>query len=201
MPSAIARAIARSHVGCMYYIVFISEIVFLTIPHSITQGDRITWNQVVDGFNSSSDTLSCFVRGLSGGLNLTGVSDGEGGWNFTILEDQSNSLPPGAYKAQFVVFSGAGRKTLGDADLLVCPSFENLTEFDARLREEKELEEITKAIARLASGAVAEYRIGDRMVRYQDMAQLTQRQRELRAIVARLKGKNGNPNNIKIRFE
>jgi hypothetical protein len=44
-----------------------------TIPLTITQGDRITWKQALDGYNNITDTLACFVRGLSGGLDLTGI--------------------------------------------------------------------------------------------------------------------------------
>ncbi|MGL6341407.1 MAG: hypothetical protein ACRC80_19970, partial [Waterburya sp.] len=102
-------------------------------------------------------------------------------------------------KAQFVIFAfGTGRKTLETIDLLVCPSFESVTTFDGRSDDEKELEVITTAIARLAGGAVSEYRVGDRMMRYQDLAELTKRQRELRNRIA--KTKNVGNQNVKIRF-
>lgn len=169
-----------------------------TIPQTITQGDRATWTQILDGYNPTTDTLSCFIRGQNGGLNLTGAPNNET-WDFTITEAQSTTLVPGEYKAQFVIFTATnGRHTLETVDLLVCPNFESLTEFDARSDDEKELEQITTAIARLASGAVAEYRIGDRMMRYQDLNQLTTRQRELRNRIARAKNPGGR--NVGIRF-
>lgn len=174
-----------------------------TIPQTITQGDRITWKQSLDGYNNTTDTLACFIRGLSAGLDLTGTPtpQTEGGWEFTILEAQSTTLSPGNYKAQFVVFSGTGRKTLGSTDLLVCPSFENLTQFDVRSADEKELALITEAIAKLVSGAVSEYRVGDRMMRYQDLEQLTRRQRELKNRIAKAKNPNSiGGRNVGIRF-
>jgi hypothetical protein len=135
-------------------------------------------------------------------LDLTGVPLlTDEGWEFTILEAQSATLNPGKYKAQFVFFGTSGRATLGSADLLVLPNFESLTTLETRTVDEIELEQITMAIARLASGAVAEYRIGDRMMRYQDLEQLTKRQRELRNRIAMTK----NPGtvggrNVGIRF-
>lgn len=167
------------------------------IPQNITQGDRITWKQALDGYNNTTDTLTCFVRGLNGGLDLTGVPVGDD-WEFNVLEAQSANLNPGNYKAQFVVFSGSGRQTLGTTDLLICPSFESLTEFDVRSADEKELAAITEAIAKLVTGAVSEYRVGDRMMRYQDLNQLTNRQRELRNRIARAKNLGGR--NVGIRF-
>jgi hypothetical protein len=120
-----------------------------TIPLTITQGDRITWFQSIDGYNNTTDTLSCFIRGGSGGLDLTGTPSGDD-WEFTILQVQSATLEPGNYKTQFVIFeSGTNRKTLGLTDLLICPSFENLTQFDVRSVSEKELAVITEAIARI----------------------------------------------------
>lgn len=172
-----------------------------TIPQTITQGDRVTWTQLLDGYNPITDTLSCFVRGASGGLDLTGTPNVDA-WDFTITETQAASLAPGKYKTQFVVFAfGTGRKTLETTDLLVCSSFESLTTFDGRSDDEKELEVITTAIARLAGGAVSEYRVGDRMMRYQDLEQLTRRQRELKNRVAKQKNKSSiGGKNVGIRF-
>jgi hypothetical protein len=174
-----------------------------TIPQKITQGDRVTWTQNLAGFDSAFDTLSCFLRGQNSALDLTGVPLLLGGWEFNILEAQGLSLNPGSYKAQFVIFAAAlGRQTLASTDLLVLPSFEALTTLETRSSDEIELEQITMAIARLASGALAEYRIGDRMMRYQDLEQLTKRQRELRNRIAMTK-KSGNigGRNVGIRFE
>jgi hypothetical protein len=87
------------------------------------------------------------------------------------------------------MFAGSGRHTLGTVDLEVLPSFENLTELDPRTDDEKELEEVTKAIAAVISGGVAEYYIGSRRVRYQDLQLLTDRQRELRQRIAIASGR------------
>lgn len=171
------------------------------IPQKITQGDRVSWSQNLDNFSPSIDILSCFIRGQSS-LDLTGVGN-ELSWDFTVLEAQSAALLPGKYKTQFVVFaSGMGRHTLGSTDLIVLPSFEALTELETRSPDEIELAQITMAIAKLVSGAVAEYRIGDRMMRYQDLEQLTKRQRELRNRIAMAKNAgNIGGRNVGIRFD
>jgi hypothetical protein len=170
------------------------------IPKQITQGDRVTWSQDLDKFFPAVDILACFVRGGTA-LDLTGVGNGFV-WDFTITETQSQALPPGNYKTQFVVFgTGTGRQTLGSTDLLVLPSFESLTTLDTRSPDEIELEQITTAIAKLASGAVAEYRIADRMMRYQDLSELTNRQQYLRNRVAKIKNPGGiGGRNVGIRF-
>ncbi len=158
------------------------------IPKTITQGDSFTWSQSLNEHNPTTDTLSCFLRGQSA-LDLTGVPNG-GQWEFTVTSPQSDNLLPGRYKVQFVVYkNGTNKITLGSADLLVSPSFENLSELETRTADEIELSEITKAIAKLVSGAVSEYEIGDRRVRYQDLDQLTRRQEYLRRRIAIANGK------------
>jgi hypothetical protein len=172
------------------------------IPVAITQGDRVTWSQKLDIYNPATDTLSCFVRGTSPGLDLTGTPNSNC-WDFIITEAQSTSLAPGKYQAQFVIFEfSTVRKTLGIAELLVCAGFDNLTQIDFRSTDEKELAIITEAIAKLVSGAVSEYRIGDRMMRYQDLNQLTQRQQYLRNRIAKAKNPGSiGGRNVGIRFE
>lgn len=93
------------------------------IPPKITQGDRVTWMQTLNGFDSDIDVLSCFVRGQNDGLDLTGTPTILTGWDFTIVETQSASLKPGKYQAQFVIIASIfGKKTLGSTDLIVLPS-------------------------------------------------------------------------------
>ena len=150
----------------------------------------MSWQEYLTTYNSDRDTLTCFIRGMSGSLDLTGVSSIDsprpqsGVWEFVIPEAQSMNIMAGKYKAQFVIYPSSGRKTLGSTDLLVLPSFENLTEIETRTPDEIELEQITQAIAKLASGAVAEYEIGDRRMRYTDLDKLTRRQEYLRQRIA-----------------
>lgn len=170
------------------------------IPTQITQGDFITWSEELPDYNPATDTLSCFIRGQSA-LDLTGVANGTK-WDFTLTSTQSDALIPSLYKTQFVIYAGGTNKTtLGSTDLVVCHSFENLTEFETRSADEIELEEITKAITKLSTGAVSEYEIGDRRMRYQDLDKLTARQRELRHRIAIASGRlKPGGRNVGVRF-
>ncbi len=181
------------------------------IPKQFTQGDCITWKEKLDQYNPATDNLSCFIRGQNGSLDLTAtplpsasplLGGTEGGWEFLIPEVSSATLAPGVYKVQFVIVTAAkGRQTLGEADLEVCPSFEDLTTFDARDADEIELEAITKAIAELSSKNVAEYYIGTRRVRYNNLTELYERQKYLRNRIAKRKNKSTiGGRNVGIRF-
>ena len=147
------------------------------IPQKITQGDATTWTEEITEYNPGTDTLICYVRGESR-LDLTATAN-NGLFEFAISSDQSNDLQPGRYKAQFVIDPRSGqRKTLGIAEFEVCPSFANLDSLETRSPDEIELEELNKAIAKLATG-VQEYEIGERRVKYTDLPSLYKRKRQL----------------------
>jgi hypothetical protein len=170
------------------------------IPTTITQGDRVTWKEILPDYNPIIDTLSCFVRGATA-LDLTGIP-GSDDWDFLIGSTQSQALMVGTYRVQFVIYqAGVNRRALGTTELVVCQDFEGLTTLETRSPDEIELEAITKAIAAVVQGGTAEYRIGDRMVRYQDLAQLTERQRYLRNRIVKAKNPGSiGGRNVGIRF-
>lgn len=171
------------------------------IPQTITQGDHRTWIETKENYDYLADHLKIFIRGQSA-LDLQSANL-YNGWGFEITSAQSMALLPGKYKAQIVVFPHLDERfALDIISLEVLASFESLTTLETRTPDEIELEQITMAIAKLVSGAVAEYRIGDRMMRYQDLEQLTKRQRELRNRIAMaLNPKNIGGRNVGIRFE
>lgn len=170
------------------------------IPTQITQGDRASWWEHFPEHNPLTDTLTCFIRGQATALDLTAVGSVDG-FEFTLSETSSMQMTPGNYQAQFVIYPSSGRLTLGNTNLTVLSSFEDLTQIDPRSDDEKELEQITTAIARLAGGAVSEYRIGDRLMRYQDLSALTQRQQYLRNRIAKTKSpKSIGGRNVGVRF-
>lgn len=161
-----------------------------TIPNSFTQGDTVAWTQRLQGYSSLTDTLTCFIRGQASlDLTASGNSNFTDEWDFVIGSSDSSSLVPGRYKAQFVVFDANTRHTLGEAEIVVKPSFENLTELDVLDEDEKELQHLTIAIAKIASGGVAEYYIGTRRARYHDLPELAERQTFLRNRIARKKNR------------
>ena len=169
------------------------------IPKQITQGDKTTWTEKLPDYNPLTDTLSCFIRGQKA-LDLTGTATTEG-WDFTIESAESETLIPGKYKTQFVILEfGTDRNTLGTTELIVCPSFEKLTELETRSADEIELEAITQAIARHSNG-VKEYWIGDRKMEYRDLQELYDRQQYLRTRIAMAKNPSRiGGSNVGIRF-
>ena len=167
------------------------------IPTRFIQGDRISWTTIVTNINPT--TVSCFIRGLSNPLDLTAVNTGQD-WAFTITEAQSAAFVPGRYKAQLVVYDPE-RKTLAEESIEVCQGFEKLTELETLTPDEIELEAVTKAIAQLSSKNVAEYYIGTRKVRYNDLASLYERQKYLRNRIAKSKNKSAiGGRNVGVRF-
>ena len=157
-------------------------------PSSITKGDRAEWFVKVSGYDSRLITASIFVRGETA-LDLTGTTV-TGGWNFEITTAQSQSLKPGIYLAQLVLFGDSlGRKTIGNQSLTVHASLEDVTQIDTRSNEQRELELVTEAIEKLSNG-VAEYYIGDRRMRYTDLPQLYERQKYLQNRIAKLNNRS-----------
>ena len=171
------------------------------IPTEFTQGDRLSWYEHIPGYDPVSDILKVFIVGRGAKLTVT-ANGGISGFEFSIASATTQALQPGKYKAQFAIFELSGDKTtLGTTEITVLPSFEGLTEIETRSADEIELKLLVNAIAKLASGAVSEYRIGDRMMRYQDIDQLSRRLEYLRkrVAVANRKLKPGG-RNIGVRF-
>lgn len=169
------------------------------IPNQITQGDTVEWSQALEQYNPATDTLKCFIRGTSA-LDLEGVGNGNE-WDFTITSAQTDTLTPGKYKTQFVIFEfGTKKKALGITDLLVCPNFESLTELETRSADEIELEKVNDTIANYSHGKKS-YKIGDREMVYRDLEELYKRQAYLRRRIAIASGKlKPGGRNIGVRF-
>lgn len=178
----------------------------MKIPN-FTQGDRVefefTDNFEVDEqnhvFDPNLDSLKLFIRGAST-LNAEAIYDGK--LKFVLESSETENLEPGTYKGQFVLNIGeiTTKKTLGISTFEVCPSFENLESLDTRLPEEKELEILNEAIAKLSSG-VHRYEIHEREMEYSDLPDLIKQRDKLRNRIAKLK----NPNtvggrNVGVRF-
>ena len=134
-------------------------------------------------------------------MDLTGVPDGDS-WIFAITEAQSNSLKAGKYNAMFTVYvNGYGRKTLDVVGIQVSANLAEAVEIDNRYDEEIELELVNEAIANCLSGGVAEYEIGDRRIRYQDIEGLFKRQRYLQTRLAKRMNRGSiGGRNVGVRF-
>ena len=161
----------------------------MTIPALIYAGDTITWSlPATDLYSSSAGwAASVVLRHQTGNdaLNLTGVADGSGGWNFTITAVQSAALHPETHWWQSVVTKAAERFTLGTGSLVVeanLPASGNT--YDGRSQAQQDLEAVRAAMrAVITGGATQEYSIGSRSLKKMPMPDLIALESKLKADV------------------
>ncbi|WP_319419477.1 hypothetical protein [Pleurocapsa sp. FMAR1] len=161
----------------------------LNPPKSIVSGDFKKWISTLPEYPPTEWQLSWAIRGESV-LDLV-ASPYDGNYQTQISSTQSANLLPGTYSWQAMVTRGNERTTIATGSIMVIQDLARAsTGFEARFSDEIELELLTKAIAELSSKNVAEYYIGTRKVRYNDLASLYERQKYLRNRIAKLKNKS-----------
>ena len=162
----------------------------MNVPALIYAGDTVKWNEPATGdYNSIAGWGSTFVlRHQTGNdaLSITGVSDGTGGWNFTITATQSAALHPETHWWQLVVTKAAERFTLGTGSLVVQANMVGGSNtFDGRTQTEVDLDALRAEIrARVTGGSVQEYSIGSRSLKKMPMPDLIALESKLKADVA-----------------
>lgn len=192
----------------------------MRIPARITAGDTVTWSEYAlqsafgTPINSSAFTLSFSFRGPVGAsaFDITGTSSGTG-WDMSIGASQSAGMNTGADVARWywqAYASAAGqRQTVGEGVVLVKPNLAGLANavFDGRSKAEQILAQIDNTIlARTTGGAVQEYTIGTRSLKYMPMADLLALKSRYQNIVARerkaqrIKNGLGSPDRMGVRF-
>lgn len=163
----------------------------MNVPALIFAGDTVKWNEPATAdYSSSTGWAAAFaLRHATGNdaLNITGVSDGGGGWNFTITATQSASLHVNGHWWQITVTKAAERFTLGTGTLEVkanIPAFGNT--YDGRTQSQIDLDAIRAEMrARITGGSVQEYTIGNRSLKKMPMADLIALESKYKADVAR----------------
>lgn len=163
----------------------------MNVPALIYAGDTVKWNEPATADYSSSTgwAASFALRHATGNdaLNITGVSDGAGGWNFTITATQSAALHVNGHWWQIVVTKAAERYTLGTGSLEVkanIPAAGNT--YDGRTQSQIDLDAIRAEMrARITGGSVQEYTIGNRSLKKMPMTDLIALESKLKADVAR----------------
>ena len=161
----------------------------MTIPALIYAGDTVKWNQPgTDLYTSTGGWAATFVlRHQTGNdsLTLTGVSDGAGGWDFTITATQSAGLHPETHWWQSVVAKAAERFTLGTGSVIVAanmPASGNT--YDGRSQAQIDLDALRAEMrARISGGSVQEYSIGNRSLKKMPMPDLIALETKLKADV------------------
>lgn len=165
----------------------------MNVPAIIYAGDTVKWNEPATAdYSSTTGWSAAFaLRHATGNdaLNISGVADGAGGWNFTITAVQSAALHANGHWWQLTVTKAAERFTLGTGELTVLaniPATGNT--YDGRSQAEQDLAAVQAAMrAIISGGAVAEYSIGSRSLKKMSMPDLVALESKLKADVTREK--------------
>ena len=155
----------------------------MKIPGTINQGDSVTWfdasttDSQGNAITPPAYTLTWYFAGPTT-LTVTSVA-GDGGWQTTLTSEQTSAFvvdPNAAYYWQALAVSGSAKITLGTGTFTVVPTIAGQQAgFDGRSQDEKDLAAVEAALrARFTGGAVAEYTIGTRRLRYESMESLEQ---------------------------
>lgn len=153
----------------------------MKIPGTINQGDTVTWidgpatDSLGNAITSPGYTLTWYFAGPT---TLSVVSTAaNGGWQTTLTSAQTTAFvvdPDAAYYWQALASNGTSKFTLGTGTFTVIPTIAGQQAgFDGRTQDEKDLAAVKAALqARYTGGAVAEYTIGTRRLRYESMESL-----------------------------
>ena len=163
----------------------------MNVPAIIYAGDTVKWNEpaTADYSSAAGWTATFALRHATGNdaLNITGVSDGAGGWNFTITAAQTAALHANGHWWQLTVSKAGERFTLGTGHLTVqanIPASGNT--YDGRSQAQIDLDAVRAAMrAIVTGGATQEYSIGNRSLKKMAMADLIALETKLKADVAR----------------
>lgn len=163
----------------------------MNVPALIYAGDTVKWNEpATPEYSSTAGWVASFVlRHPTGNdaLTVAGVSDGAGGWNFTLTTTQTAALHVNGHWWQVTVTKDGERYTLGTGKLDVVaniPAAGNT--YDGRTQAQIDLEAVQAAMrAIVTGGATIEYSIGNRSLKKMPMADLIALETKLKTDVAR----------------
>jgi hypothetical protein len=160
-------------------------------PTRFNAGDTVSFDVAALSLNGESIgfptwTLTYRLRGNGQNPDLVGAGNGSG-WRVTIPAATTADFAAGVYGWSVDVAHGDGRRfTLASGTVELLANYQTVTgAFDGRTQSQKDLDAIDAAIrARLAGGAVAEYTIGNRNLRYVTLSELRQLRSEIATRVA-----------------
>lgn len=162
----------------------------MNIPALIYAGDTVQWSELATPLYSSptwTRTVSLRHATDADALNVVGVPDGVGGWDFTITATQSAALGAGTVYWQDYATNGATRNTLGNGTIGVKANLAAATgTFDGRTQAQIDLDAVRAAMrAIVTGGATQQYSIGNRSLTKMSMPDLIALETKLKADVAR----------------
>lgn len=191
----------------------------LTVPRSITIGDRLVWRHknlrgkdpvtgdVVD-FDPVNYELSWSFRAngaIDGQPDLNATAANDNGEFLTII-DNTSVLGAGIYFYQAYITKNLFRTTLQAGSLEAVINFALTTDFDGRTQLEKDLETIEAAIRVVVAGGVQSYSIQGRSLSKSSISELMGLRDSYRAELQRQKAAEAvmrgeaNPRRAFVRF-
>lgn len=162
------------------------------VPTSIYAGDTVKFNiAATTDYSSSNSWAATFVLKHNTGndnINVSGVADGVGGWDFTLSATQTAGFHAQEHWYHLSVSKASERFTIGQGTIRVLaniPAAGNT--YDGRSQAQIDLDAVRAEIrGRLNGGSGAqEYTIGNRSLKKIPMADLIALESKLRADVSR----------------
>jgi hypothetical protein len=163
----------------------------MNVPALIYAGDTVKWTEpATPDYSSTAGWVASFnLRHATGNdaLTVAGVSNGAGGWDFTLSTTQTAQLHVNGHWWQITVTKAGERFTLGTGTLDVVaniPAAGNT--YDGRTQAQIDLAAVQAAMRAIVSGgATQEYTIGNRSLKKMPMSELIALETKLKADVAR----------------
>ena len=183
----------------------------MSIPEQHRAGDTLTWVESAAGAVSSTDgwALNVYFRKAAAGITAAGTARGDGGWDLALTSTTTGTMAAGEWQWQAVATKAAASTTVDAGRLQILPGLAYTgtpSTFDGRSEAETELAEVRAAIRALITKGAQQYTIGSRSFSALDLGKLTERESQLKAIVAREKAAArvaaglGDPRNVFVRF-
>jgi hypothetical protein len=189
----------------------------MTVPATIRAGTTVGWVEPpavdLDGnaATSASWTLISYLRTNTNheGATVTGTARADGGWNMAITATTSSGFDAGTWYWETRITSGATVLTVGSGTTQVLPGLNYTGQpaaFNGQSQAEQDLVAVQAAIRSIVSKGAKSYTIGSRKFDAADLAQLMQRESQLKAIVARERAAEkvaaglGDPRSLFVRF-
>ena len=160
----------------------------LNLPRIITAGDNYSWIDELSKYRSQEYILSHLIRGEKSKLDIFAATR-ETGYYSVITAQESALFAPGKYWVQIQLAKPDDRITLDCIEIEVKPNFANLSSYDGRSPDERELDAVSQAIVDISNKGISEYQIKGRQVVYQDLNNLIRLRDRLRARIG--KARNG----------
>jgi hypothetical protein len=160
---------------------------------------------------SASWTLISYLRTNTNheGATVTGTARADGGWDMAITATTSSAFDAGTWYWETRITSGATVLTIGSGTTKVLPGLNYSGQpaaFNGQSQAEQDLAAVQAAIRAIVSKGAKSYTIGSRKFDAADLAQLMQRESQLKAIVARERAAEkvaaglGDPRSLFVRF-